>query len=77
MAKANLPAPDLRWLSRSLEALALATFVVLFFMVPDGAAPWVLVANLATFYALFLRAIAVPDRILQRLFCFVLFTCFV
>jgi hypothetical protein len=66
-AKADLSAPDHRWLGRSLEALALATFVVLFFNVPDGATPWVLVANLVTFYALFVRAIAVPDRILPRL----------
>lgn len=67
MAKADSPPPDLRWLGRTLEALALATFVVLFFIVPNGAAPWVLVANLVTFYLLFFRAIAVPDRILPWL----------
>jgi hypothetical protein len=67
MAKANLPTSDLRWLGRSVEGLALATFVVLFFIVPDGAAPWVLAANLVTFYLLFLRAIAVRDRILPWL----------
>jgi energy-coupling factor transporter transmembrane protein EcfT len=62
-----LPTSDLRWLGRSLELLALATFVVLFFIVPDGAASWVLAINLVTFYLLFLRAIAVPDRILPSL----------
>ena len=67
MAKANLTTLDLRWLGRSVEVLALATFVVLFFVVPDGAAPWVLAANLVTFYLLFLRALAVPDRILPWL----------
>lgn len=41
----------------------LGVFVVLFFVVPDGATPWVLAANLVVFYSLFLRAIAVPDRI--------------
>jgi oligosaccharide repeat unit polymerase len=61
---AATPTPALRWLSRSFEAVALAAFVVLFFVVPDGATPWVLVVNLVTFYWLFLRAIAVPDRIL-------------
>jgi hypothetical protein len=66
-ARANLSTPDLRWLGRSLEALALATFVVLFFIVPDGAAPWVLAVNLVAFYLLFLRAFAVPDRILPGL----------
>ena len=40
---------------------------MLFFIVPDGATPWVLGANLVTFYSLFVRAIAVPDRILPWL----------
>jgi hypothetical protein len=47
--------------------MGLAAFIALFFLVPDGATPWVLVANLATFYALFIRAITGPDRLLPRL----------
>lgn len=62
-----LPTSSFVHLQRSLEGVALATFVVLFFIVPDGATPWVLAANLVTFYALFVRAIAIPDRILPWL----------
>lgn len=67
---ATFPSPTLSHLRRNariLESLALAAFITLFFIVPDGAAPWVLFANLATFYALFIRAIAVPDRIVSWL----------
>lgn len=59
--------PAVEWPARSVEAFGLAAFVVAFFLVPDGATPWVLVANLVAFYAVFIRAIAVPDRILPRL----------
>lgn len=58
---------DIGWHTRALESLALAAFVSLFFAIPDGATPWVMIANLATFYALFLRAVAIPDRILPWL----------
>lgn len=61
------PAADRNPLARTLEALALAGFVTLFYTVPDGASTWVLGANLAAFYILFLRAIASPDRILPTL----------
>lgn len=67
MATAHSPAAELWWLARSLEALALVTFVALFVFVSDGATPWVIIANLVTFYALLLRAIAVPDRLLPWL----------
>jgi hypothetical protein len=67
MASVRSPKYDLRWPTRSLEALALITFVSLFYFVPDGATPLVLIANLVTFYTLFLRAIAVHDRILPWL----------
>src|SRR6478672_9056578 len=67
MAKAGSPTPALRWLGRGVETTALVAFVVLFFIVPDGAETWVLAVNLVAFYLLFLRAVAVPDRILPRL----------
>lgn len=59
--------PTTRWFARSLELFTLASFVALFFIVPAGATPWVLAANLVTFYALIFRAIVVPDRILPWL----------
>ena len=67
MATVRSPTAELTWLARSLEVLALATFVALFFVVPHGVTAWVLIANLVTFYALFLRAITAPDRILPWL----------
>jgi hypothetical protein len=67
MATAHSPATELWWLARSLEALALVTFAALFVFVADGATPWVIIANLVTFYVLLLRALAVPDRILPWL----------
>ncbi|WP_231514646.1 hypothetical protein, partial [Mycobacterium sp. URHB0044] len=62
MAGVDSAPPGFGWLGRGLEVLALGVFVVLFFVVPDGATPWVLGANLVTFYVLLIRAIAVPDR---------------
>ena len=67
MAKAGSQRPAVRWLGRSLELTALVVFVVGFFIVPDGAETWVLTVNLVAFYLLFLRAIAVPDRVLPQL----------
>ena len=67
MATVRPSTADAGWLARSLELSALITFVALFFLVPDGATPWVLIANLVTFYTLILRALAVPDRILPWL----------
>jgi hypothetical protein len=67
MRTTHSPTFDLTWFVRSLEILALVTFVALFFVVPAGTTPWVLIANLVTFYALFLRAITTPDRILSWL----------
>jgi hypothetical protein len=67
MATVQSPTTELWWLARSLEGLALVTFVALFVFTDDGVTPWVLITNLVTFYALLLRAIAVPDRILPWL----------
>ncbi|MCV7212055.1 O-antigen polysaccharide polymerase Wzy [Mycolicibacterium canariasense] len=61
------PRPALDWLFRSLEIVALAGFVVLFYLVPDGASTWVLIVNLVAFYLIFLRALLIPDRILPWL----------
>lgn len=61
------PRPALDWLFRSLEILALAGFVLLFYLVPDGANTWVLSVNLVAFYLIFLRALLIPDRILPWL----------
>lgn len=57
------PRQTMNWLFRSLEAIGLGGFVVLFYLVPTGATTWVLVLNLATFYVLLGRAIVQPDRI--------------
>lgn len=61
------PRPAFDWLFRSLEILALAGFVLLFYLVPDGANTWVLSVNLVAFYLIFLRALLIPDRILPWL----------
>jgi oligosaccharide repeat unit polymerase len=58
-----VPRPALDWMFRSLEVFALTGFVVLFYLVPEGATTWVLAVNLATFYLLLGRAIIRPDRI--------------
>lgn len=62
-AHETAPRPALDWMFRSLECFALAGFVVLFYLVPDGATTWVLVINLVVFYLLLGRAIIRPDRI--------------
>lgn len=67
LASQRSAASELSWLVRSVEAFALTVFVVLFYIIPDGATPWVLLTNLAVFYVLLVRAIAVPDRIVPRL----------
>jgi hypothetical protein len=67
MAIVRATTSSLHWQARSLEILTLAAFGALFFLVPDGTDPWVLIANLGTFYVVFLRALAIPDRILPWL----------
>ena len=50
-----------------LEILALIGFVALYLLIENGVTTWVLVLNLTVFYILFLRTLAVPDRILSWL----------
>lgn len=58
---------EARLLARCGEFVALAMFTVLYFSVERGATAWVLVVNLAAFYVIFIRAIALRDRILPWL----------
>lgn len=67
MATVRSTASELSWQARGLEVLALAAFGALFFTVPDGASLWVIIANLVTFYVVFLRALLAPERILPWL----------
>lgn len=57
----------LSWLARSVEGLALVAFTATFFVVPHGVTSGILIANLAVFYILFLRALMNPERILPWL----------
>ncbi len=63
----NSPKSGVNWVARAFEVLALVFFVVLFFLIPDGVTTWVLVANLAAYYLLLLRAVTAKDRIVAWL----------
>lgn len=56
-----------RWQGLFLEAVVLAGFVAFYYVVPEGATPWVLAVNLATFYLMFARALVSRDRVVPGL----------